>query len=124
MGVESKCVIKVTAPRETAALASVFAQLSNVTSNCAVFGHMTYSVSINPDIMSDATNGMVPDAIVFRAAKDDAAANELFGRLSNQIKLVRSYEPPRVDYLALSGGYGHTLWLQFGTNVKWNSEMR
>lgn len=67
---------------------------------------------------------MVPDAIVFHAARDDRAANELFMRLFNQIKLIRSYKMPNAtDCQSPPGGYAHTVWLQFGSQVKWNSQV-
>jgi hypothetical protein len=68
---------------------------------------------------------MVPDAIMFRAARDDGAALRLFEELGNQIKLVRSYDlPANPKYQVPPGGYAHTIWLQFGSKVKWNSEVR
>ena len=78
---------------------------------------------MDPDETAATMRGMIPDAIVFHAARDDKAANELFMRLSNQIKLVRSYELPSVNYQTPAGGYVHTVWLQFGSKVKWNSEI-
>jgi hypothetical protein len=80
------CVIHVTAPKGTAPLASTFAQLSNPVSDCAVFGP-DENVDKNPDLVREATDGMVPDAIVLHAPKGDRAASQLFARLGNQIKL-------------------------------------
>jgi hypothetical protein len=117
------CVVRITAPATSQPLASVFAQLSVATSNCATFGPDA-PLNTNPDLESEAMNGMMPDAIVFHAAHDDRAANELFMRLYNQIKLVRSYKMPNAtDYQSPPGGYAHTVWLQFGSQVKWNSEV-
>jgi len=81
-------------------------------------------LNTNPDLESEALDGMVPDAIVFHAQREDKAANELFMRLYNQIRLVRSYKMPKAsDYQSPTGGYVHTVWLQFGSQVKWNSEV-
>ncbi|MGH9342445.1 MAG: hypothetical protein ACRD19_01575 [Terriglobia bacterium] len=116
------CVVRVTAPRETLALASMLAQFSIATSNCPTFGPDEL-FDRNPDLRAETMNGMVPDAIVFHAVRDDKAANELFVQLSSQFKLVRSYEMPAVnDYQTPIGGYAHTVWLQFGSRVKWNGE--
>ena len=60
---------------------------------------------------------MVPDLIVFHAARDDRAAEQLFIGLGNQIQLKRSYEIP-------AGKAKNFVWLQFGTKTKWNSELR
>jgi hypothetical protein len=117
------CVIRVTAPSESLPLASMVAQFSVATSNCATFGPDEL-FDRNPDLKTETLQGMVPDAIVFHAARDDKAANELFMRLSNLIKLVRSYDLPSThDYQTPAGGYAHTVWLQFGSQVKWNGEL-
>ena len=117
------CVVRITAPEQSQPLASAFAQFSVNTSNCPTFGPDEL-FDRNPDLKGETLNGMVPDAIVFHAARDDRAANELFSRLSNQVKLVRSYNLPSVhDYQTPAGGYAHTVWLQFGSQVKWNSEL-
>jgi hypothetical protein len=74
------CVVRITAPATAQPLASVFAQFSVSTSNCATFGPDA-PLNTNPDIKSEALDGMVPDAIVFHAQREDRAANELFMRL-------------------------------------------
>jgi hypothetical protein len=117
------CVVRITAPAMSQPLASLFAQFSVSTSNCATFGPDA-PLNTNPDLESEALDGMVPDAIVFHAQREDKAANELFMRLYNQIKLVRSYKMPNAaDYQGPAGGYVHTVWLQFGSQVNWNSEL-
>ena len=78
-----------------------------------------------PDQKTLASNGMVPYAIVFHAARDDKAALRLFEELGNQIRVVRSYDlPASPKYQVPPGGYAHAIWLQFGNNVKWNSEVQ
>jgi hypothetical protein len=114
------CVVRYTAPRETEPLASVFAQFSIQTDNCPTFGPGLGD--FDPDEVSDTNDGMVPDAVVFHAAKGDKAADVLFMNLGNQIRMVRSYDLGRANYQVPSGGYKHRIWLQFGSKVKWNSE--
>jgi hypothetical protein len=114
------CLIEFTAPKETEQLADVFANYSNATSNCQGYGPAIGST--DPDEIAEATLGMIPDAIVFHAARDDKAANVLFDNLSNRIKLVRRYDLPKVNQ-SLRKPRQHTIWLQFGSAVKWNSEM-
>ena len=117
------CVVIVTAEGDSDAMASTIAQLSIQASNCATFG-MSRS-DMDPDLKTLASSGMVPDAIVFHAARDDGAALRLFEELGSLIRLVRSYDlPANPKYQAPPGGYAHTIWLQFGSNVKWNSEVR
>jgi hypothetical protein len=77
----------------------------------------------NPDLARETLEGMQPGRIVFHAAKDDAAGNELFVRLSELFSLKRSYDlPVSPDYQIPPGGYSHTVWLQFGDHVTWNGE--
>lgn len=117
------CVIVITAPRESDALASAVAQFSNSVSNCFTFGPM--NTVATPDVEILTMTGMVPDMVVFHAPRDDNAANQLFSNLGNQIRLKRSYQLPPKNYYLLSQGLGpvHVVWLQFGTNSKWNSEL-
>lgn len=67
--------------------------------------------------------------IVFHAARDDKAADQLFTHLSNLIQLKRSYDlPSPVErthiYSILNPGQEDLIWLQFGTDVKWNEQLR
>lgn len=120
---QQSCVVSVTAPAESVPIASTIAQLSIQASNCPTFG--PFPSDMDPDQKTLASSGMVPDVIVFHAARDDSAALRLFEELGNQIRLVRSYDlPANPKYQVPPGGYAHTIWLQFGSNVKWNSEVR
>ena len=118
-----RCAIVLTAPRESEALARVVASFSNSVSNCTTSG--PDDASRNPDVETETMVGMVPDFVVFHAARDDKAANQLFNELGNQIQLKRSYELPPVKNYAIPPGVGqvHVVWLQFGTDSKWNSEL-
>jgi hypothetical protein len=111
------CFIKVTAPKETAPLATVVATFSNVTSHCETFGpDFNDDPKENVAIMLDG----VPDAIVLHAPKDDAEANLLATNMENRIKIIRRYDTPTID----GRRFDHVLWFQFGDKVKWNSEIR
>jgi hypothetical protein len=104
-------------------LASVIAQFSNSVSDCFTFG--PFPLDLDPDYRKEALDGMVQEAIVFHAARDDKAADRLFTSLGNQIQLFRSYElPTKFKYKlpAEIAGKEHIVWLQFGPDVKWNSE--
>jgi hypothetical protein len=65
-------VVSVTALTESAPLASTIAQLSIQASNCPTFG--PFPSDMDPDQKTLASSGMVPDAIVFHAPRDDKAA--------------------------------------------------
>ena len=114
--------VSVTALDESVPKASTIAQLSIQASNCSTFGPVPSDM--DPDQKTLALSGMVPDAIVFHATRDDGPALRLFDELGNQIRLVRSYDlPANPKYQMPPGGYAHTIWLQFGNNVKWNSQL-
>jgi hypothetical protein len=119
------CVIKFTAVPESQDIASLFSQLSIQASNCFTFGPDN-NTWMNPDLIGEAKNGTTEGTIVFHANKDDRAANELFLLLSNQIRMQRSYQLPSNPGYELPIGLQqlHTIWFQFGPNVKWNSELR
>jgi hypothetical protein len=112
--VGAACRIKVTAPPTSAEMASMIAQFSNSVSGCNTFGPLDFRM--NPDVEMETVKGMDRDLLVFHAARGDKAADQLFLALGNQIQMRRSYEIPR-------GSPKHFVWLQFGTNTKWNSEM-
>jgi len=117
------CVMSFTVPASgsSGAMAMTIAQLSNSVSGCNTIG--PDDGTRDPDIRAHALNGMVSDAIVLHAGRDDKAANTLFDALGNQIKIVRSYDvPSKLNYIAPPGGFPHTIWLQFGDKVEWNSE--
>jgi len=107
------CEIKVTAPPESTAMASMIAQFSNSVSGCNTFGPM--DSRMNPEVAKETREGMDGDLLIFHAVRGDKAADQLFINLGNQIQMKRSYEVP-------SGSSRHFVWLQFGTNTKWNSE--
>jgi hypothetical protein len=118
------CVIWITAPPESKPLASVVAQFSNSVSGCHTFGPSPLG---NPDLDEEAMRGMIPAVIVVHMARDDRAAGELLMHLGNQIQCRMSYEPLSSQFVHYQdqGKMGESIvWLQFGTNVKWNSELR
>jgi hypothetical protein len=117
---DEPCVVRITAPKSAEGYAVMISSFSIAVDNCSTFGPMIGDV--DPDEIEDTNIGMVPDAIVLHARKDDEAANALFVELSNQVHLVRSYDTGRANYQVPPQGYRHVVWLQVGSNVKWNSE--
>lgn len=117
------CVIRVTAPtRNAAAMASMVAQFSDSVSDCLTFGP-DMNFDLNPGLEKEVTDGMVQDAIVFHAARDDIGANVLFSRLGEHIKLIRSYKLAVFAYsIPKQKGPVRLIWLQFGPDVRWNSQ--
>lgn len=120
------CVIYFTAMPDSLPLASAMAQFSNSVSGCFTFGP---DVVGNPDIDDMAKDGMVPGVILVHILRGDKAALGLQERLGNQIQTRLSYKPPTIprDHLYAGNEFkDHTesfIWLQFGTGVKWNSEL-
>jgi len=123
-----RCVLMITAPADNKngnLMASMVAQFSNSVSGCFTFGPM--DANSDPDVEKRAEAGMVPDKIVFHADRGDAAADQLFTALGNLIQLKRSYDvPPAADrahlYSITNSGDETVIWLQFGSDVKWNEQ--
>jgi hypothetical protein len=123
-----RCVLMITAPADNKngnLMASMVAQFSNSVSGCFTFGPM--DANSDPDVEKRAEAGMVPDKIVFHADRGDAAADQLFTALGNLIQLKRSYDvPPAADrahlYSIPNPGDETVIWLQFGSDVKWNEQ--
>lgn len=107
------CLIRLTAPSDSGPIPSAVAQFSIQVTNCQTFGPM--STSDNPDEERDTVTGMVAGVIVFHSRRDDKAAFALFDNLSNLLPVQRSYEVPK-------GSPENFVWLQFGSNVQWNSQ--
>jgi len=121
------CVIMVTAPRASNGMASMVAQFSNSVSGCFTFGPM--DSDIDPDVEKRARDEVIPNKIVFHAYRDDKAANQLSTPLGNLIQLQRSYDLPSASerthlYSIPTAGQEDLIWLQFGTNVRWNEQLR
>jgi hypothetical protein len=125
-----KCVLMITAPAESknrSATASMITQFSNSVSGCFTFGPM--DANADPDVEKRAEAGMVPDKLVFHADRGNAAAEQLFTNLGNLIQLKRSYDVPPAAarahlYNIPNQGDENLIWLQFGSNVKWNEQLR
>lgn len=125
-----RCVVMLTAPadsRNANTMALMIAQLTNSVSGCFTFGPM--DANADPDVEKRAQVGMVPDKIVFHAARGDAAADQLFMNFGNLIQLKRSYDMPSPKerahlYSIPNPGDERIIWLQFGSNVKWNEQLR
>jgi len=122
------CVLYLTETTNTdPSVASQVAQFSNPISDCFTFGPVGGPIGYNPDLEKIALDGMVPDAIVFHMDRNDKAAFTLAGQLGSLLPLRISYAPlpNRKVLYALPpniAGKETLIWLQFGTNVKWNSE--
>lgn len=62
------CVIMLSAPPDSNGMASMVAQFTNSVSGCFTFGPLEPDLS--PDIEKRTTDGMIPDRIVFHAARE------------------------------------------------------
>lgn len=114
IGPNAECQIKITSPDQHSNIAVTIRSLANVGANCQVFGPS--DTSIDPDLQEATVRGMVAGKIVFHAAKDALGATELYLLFSNYIPLTRSYDIP-------PGAPVNFIWLQFGPDVKWNTEL-
>jgi hypothetical protein len=121
-----QCVMWFSEPQNAHShLAGEMAQFSNVVSDCSTFG--PFPGANNPDFEKEASDGMVPDAVVFHMDRNDKAAFALSGQLASLLPLKISYVPLRnrnAHYSLGPNAKGDetVIWFQFGTDVKWNSE--
>ena len=121
IGFSTPCQIKITAPPENIQFAATVAQLAGLASRCATFG--PFSFEMDPDIERDTMSGMIPDVIIFHAIRENKEATHLFINLGNYLNLKRSYEIATRSRGIPAGNPEHTIWLQFGSKSKWNSQL-
>jgi hypothetical protein len=113
IGFSTPCHISFTAPPDSMEFCITVAQLATQASQCVPFGPESFDM--NPDAEREAMNGMVPGVVVFHIARGEGT--QLFVSLENSLRLKLSYEIP-------SGSPEHFVWLQFGSQTKWNSQIR
>jgi hypothetical protein len=122
-GTRIPCQIEITSPPDGGPLPMLIGQLSIQADNCGTFGPM--DGNMNPDVEKITNEGMIPGVVVFHAARDDKAADTLFGNLASLVPLKRSYSLPAPNGIAPPvDPQEHQIWLQFGPNVKWNNQIR
>jgi hypothetical protein len=109
----TSCHIRVTAPSNAGPIPSAISGFSIQVTNCETYGPMP--VGDSPDEERDTLTGMIPGVIVFHSRRGDKAAFALFDNLSNLLPLKRSFDVPK-------GSPDDFIWLQFGSDVHWNSE--
>ena len=115
-------MIMITAPSDSNLMPSMVGQFSNSVSDCTTFGPMNSSV--DPDVERRARDGMIPDKVVFHAARGNQAADRLFNALDGLLQLKHNYDlPSAAERTHLYGiptpGQEDLIWLQFGSSVKW-----
>lgn len=114
IGYDSPCKILVTSPDGDDNMYMTFITMAVFGSNCSN-GDLN-NVGVKRENIEDETKkGMVPGIIVFHAPADAAGANQLENELSNLFQVKRAFTIP-------GDAQPNTIWLQFGTGVKFNSE--
>jgi hypothetical protein len=121
------CEVMVTAPTtDSSPIVGMIFDLSRPVSDCSTVGLM--NSDSDPDIERRAMDGMVPYKIVFHAERGNKAADRLFYSLASLVQMQRSYDMPsaadQAHYGVRNPSQEDFVWLQFGTNVRWNSELR
>lgn len=118
------CVLWITAPTDAMPMAETIAQFSNSVSGCFTFGPTGPG---NPDVDEETMDGMVPGAIVLHRTRDDNQTARLAMNLGRVLPIQESFKPLSTKYVHYQDQGKRServIWLQFGTNVKWNSERR
>ncbi len=115
IGYDAPCRILVTSPdKEDGGLYMTFITFAVFGSNCAN-GDLN-NVGVKPEnIETETSKGMIPGVVVFHALPDAKGANQLQTELENLFQVKRAYTIP-------GNTPENTIWLQFGTGLKWNTE--
>lgn len=121
IGHDAKCTIYITAPPDSIPAASMVAQFSIATSNCATFGPM--GSNLTPSLENEAREGSVPGIIIAHAPEHDKAADKLVNHLNPHFRVKRGYKAIPVGRIAKSSLHNN-IWLQFGANTRFSSELR
>jgi len=121
IGHDTKCTVYITAPPGSTQFASMVAQVSIATSNCATFG--PHGDQLTPTLEKEALEGSVPGVITIHAAEHDRAADKLLNSLASVFRVKRGYKPIAQGRLADSVPSNY-IWLQFGANTRPGSELR
>ncbi|BBO71395.1 hypothetical protein DSCA_53250 [Desulfosarcina alkanivorans] len=117
IGPEASCRILITAPADSANIASTVASLAVLGSNCP--NGDLQNIGVKPwEVEKVSQNGIVPGKIVLHALPNTKGADRLVDDLSNLIQTTRSYEIPRPVDIS-----DNIIWLQFGSGTKWNTQL-
>lgn len=78
------------------------------------------NIGVRPeDADAESQKGSMPGVIILHAAGDAKGVNELVDKLGNVIQVRRSYKMPKEI-----AEEQHVIWLQLGSGLKWNSQIR
>lgn len=115
IGYDAPCRILVTTPdKDDGGLYMTFITMAVFGSNCPN-GDLNNVGVRRENIEAETSKGMIPGLIVFHALPDAKGANQLENELSNLFQVKRAFTIP-------GNASENTIWLQFGTGVKWNSD--
>ncbi len=109
---DNPCRIKITAPHETIESAKLVASLAGWR-GCYVIGPA--NLDLDPDLSLEATRGIVHDAVIVHASKDNQKAAGFVNNLGNVVHVIRRYDLPK-------GSRPDLIWLQFGAGSIWRQE--
>jgi len=120
LGPDTKCTVYITAPPNSAATASMIEQFSIATSNCGTFGPLATD---SPSLEKEALEGSTPGMITLHAPEGNKSADALFNALTPHFRMKRGYKTIPAGRLA-DAPQENYVWLQFGTGVRFDSELR
>ncbi len=121
LGHDAKCTIYVTAPPDSLPTASMVAQFSIATSNCATAG--PHGGDLTPTLEKEVLEGSVPGMVIVHAAEGDKTAHVLVNQLTHVFRVKRGYKS--IPKGRISETYPpNRIWLQFGVNTRFASELR
>jgi hypothetical protein len=116
LGSDTRCLIMFSAPPDSASIAETVMHLAVVGSNCPN-GNLQ-NIGVKPeDEEQEEANGMVSGKVVVHASPKAKGVFQLVDNLGNYIQTMRSYSMPK-------DCPDNFIWLQFGSGVAWNSQLR
>ncbi len=108
----SKCSIKITAPKENQSIASALFEVAGL---CGCHLDLSVGDDLQPEIEEAALNGATPNFVTIHAAKDKRY-ERFIGRLGGFFHLKRKYDE------ANEGKPNQMMWIQIGPGSPWQEK--
>ena len=117
-----RCFVYITSPVPSPIVANI-SELSNSVSGCFTSGLDEHVSRVASEA---AKSGMISGVILIHASKGDSGADRVEEALSGILPLERSYTPfpDEIPHYQNQEKDDLVLWLQFGPDVKWTSEVQ
>jgi hypothetical protein len=120
------CVTYITAPPQTYQFAFAIQQIIGA-GPCAMFGPSEFDLHSETDAEKLAMQDAQSDFIICHVSEGDMVGESFCGDLANELPVKLSYRPlptpAKLYHLDRGAGSEKIVWLQFGTNAQWKSQL-